>query len=94
MEVASDDDAIVTVCSALGNEKRLRLLNALRETAGGTLRDVHAETSDVTGLSHRESTHTYLEELVDAALVEKTRNDSGGVVYETDVSELTLSFAD
>lgn len=91
MTVYAEPDCVVSVCAALANESRLHLLRELVDADGGSLREVHERTSDATGLSHRETTHTYLEELVDASLVEKRTNGEGRVHYEAAAGEIRLS---
>ncbi|MFB6270674.1 MAG: hypothetical protein ABEH83_12060 [Halobacterium sp.] len=91
MRVSGRDD-VAGVCGALANENRVLLLAALVEMDGGTLREIHERTADRTGLSHRETTHEYLETLVDASLVDKTQRD-GDVRYDAVDDEVLLDVA-
>lgn len=57
---------------------------------GGTLREVHDQTTETTGISHRETTHTYLQRLTDAGLVEKSECDSEGIYYQVAKTTIDL----
>ncbi|MCX2819738.1 BlaI/MecI/CopY family transcriptional regulator [Haladaptatus sp. F3-133] len=81
----TEGEEIVTLCSALSNEKRVRLLQYIHEVGQVTLREVHENFSNEIGLSHRETTHKYLEKLVDSDILKKERDaEVNEFVYFTD----------
>lgn len=90
MEAYSDSEDISNICSVLSNKKRVRLLQSLYEIDEEKLKQIHEQTSKTTGLSHRETTHAYLEKLADASLIEKRRDESGDVQYQTKDKQLVI----
>ena len=90
METYSDSEDISNICSVLSNKKRVRLLKSLYDVNGRRLREIHEQTSEVTGLSHRETTHAYLEKLADASLIQKRRDESGDVQYQSKDKQLII----
>lgn len=70
-------DEVVAVCSALANRKRLQILSDIENHGPSTLQEVHERTRKTTGISHRETTYSYTEILVDAGLL-SVETDSDG----------------
>lgn len=94
VRIYSECERIVEVCSALSNNKRLCLLQELISMNSGTLREIHDRTSSKTGLSHRETTHKYLEQLVEASLINKGLRDSGDIEYYVEDEEVLIQFTE
>lgn len=83
------NDKAAEIFGCLSNKKRLRLFKeVVRES--GTLRDIHERIADQIGISHRETTHTYLEQLCDADLIKKEKSNS--YVYSSDIKSLRFEF--
>ena len=73
----SETEEIVAVCSVLSNRKKTMLLKYIHETGKVTVREVYEDFSAEIGLSHRETTHKYLEDLVDAGILKKEKSADG-----------------
>jgi predicted transcriptional regulator len=84
-----DDKKATKVFSCLANEKRLKLLKAVIKE-GGSLRQIHNRVGNEVGLSHRETTHTYLEQLHKAGLINKKGSEN--CFYSSDINMLRFEF--
>jgi len=88
----SEAEEITEVCSVLSNKKRVQLLRYVNEREPTTLKEVHEEFSTQVGLSHRETTYKYLEDLVDASLLSKEKiTETDKVKYSSDVEDIHIS---
>jgi Fe2+ or Zn2+ uptake regulation protein len=87
----SEAEEITEVCSVLSNEKRVQLLRYVNEREPITLKEVHEGFSTEIGLSHRETTYKYLEDLVDASLLSKeTITEPDRVKYSSEVKDIHI----
>lgn len=84
MTLYTDITQISEIASSLSNKNRLYILEKVIEINGGTLIEIHEKTCGETGLSHRETTHTYLEELVKVSLLSKNTNTHDEVIYSSE----------
>lgn len=77
----SESSQITSVCAALSNPNRLALLRAVIDENGQTHPELYRSIASDCGLGNRETAHTYLRELTEADLIQKTTQENGRVEY-------------
>lgn len=89
----SNNDAINVVCAVLSNPNRLALLQEAIDSNGQTHPELHQAIESQSTLTHRETSHSYLKDLVDAGLLEKKTDSDGTVTYHAVTESIELLLA-